>query len=80
MKISPTMKNVLEAIIERTTITKGKNKGTIKKRIIGNEYNKNVLYALLERELIDYAFEMVSGTGYAATKKGIELIDNMKGK
>jgi hypothetical protein len=68
------MKNVLDAFIDQTVISKGKNKGQVKNRISGDCYDMRTVNALYKRGLIDYKDETIHGSGFAATAKALNVI------
>lgn len=79
-----TQRNVLEAMIDMTTITRGKNRGNVKHRIVDpyEMFYARPLNALVGAGYIscrvDQTSESVDFVGYAATRAGIEAIDNAK--
>jgi hypothetical protein len=71
--LSPTMRNVLEAIVEQTIKTRGPRAGQIKRRISGRAYYRHTLAALERREFINHRAETIHGTGWAATERALEV-------
>ncbi|WP_419655482.1 uncharacterized protein Dvar_45660 [Desulfosarcina variabilis str. Montpellier] len=72
MMLSPTMKNVLDAIKDQTIKQRGKNAGQVKNRISGDAYYYNTICALFRRGLIDFKINTIHGNGWAATRKVLE--------
>ena len=78
MKLSDQQINILNALADITIKQKGKNRGQVKLRFDAIKcYDGRTVNSLVDRGLIDYALEGIPGTGYAVTKKGLEVLDSL---
>lgn len=75
-KLSKSQRKVLEEIVQHTTKVRGKEKGTVKKRMedLGESYDRRMLAALQKKGLIDHRADTVRGDGWAATREGVAAV------
>lgn len=77
-KLNERQRNVLEAVVETTIKTRGKNAVETKGLVDEETYDGRTLTALERRGLIEYKMNTVFGHGFTATEAGLE--EYRKGK
>lgn len=73
--LSKPQRNILEALAEQTTITRGPNAGRVKARLDAYAtYDGRSVAALERRGLISFHFDSIYGPGHAVTPAGRQAL------
>lgn len=72
--LTPLQWNVLDAVADMSIKRRGKNAGETKGVAPAENYDGRVLNALARRGLIEHKIDTVYGSGYVATRSGLDAL------